>query len=157
MDESWLKTFGLMTHGIYVLTTAHNDGINGMIASWVSQVSYDPPIVSVAVHPNRYSHRMIRDSGRFALHPVSRTQRTLLRQFMGSDPEAKFHDLRWEKGKTGSPILQDCLGYLDCLVRETFSPGNHTVFLGEVVDAGLFSREDPMSTLDYEGVYTGKK
>ena len=73
MEDKWQEAFGLMTYGIYILTTSHNDIINGMIASWVSQVSYDPPMVSVAVHPNRYSHGLIRDSGRFALHPVLHT------------------------------------------------------------------------------------
>ena len=59
MDERWLQALGSMTYGIYVLTTHHEEKINGMIASWVSQISYDPPLVMVAVHPNRYSRQLI--------------------------------------------------------------------------------------------------
>lgn len=156
MDERWMNTFGAMTYGIYVLTTFHEHKINGMIASWVSQVSYDPPVVMVAIHPNRYSHQLIQESGCFALHLLFRNQRDLLSRFKGIDPEAKFHSIQWAKGTTGCPILKDCLGYLECIVKDTCAPGNHTLFIGDVVDAQIFSHEDPLCTLDYEGTYTGK-
>ena len=156
MNEKWLYTLGAMPYGIYVLTTCHDRNINGMIASWVSQVSYDPPMVMVAVHQNRYSLRLIQKSGSFALHLISRNQKELLNRFKGPDPGAKFTSIDWTKGKTGSPVLKQSLGYMECVVRDSYAPGNHTLFIGEVVDAQIFSHEDPMSTLDYEGVYTGK-
>ncbi|RLB87199.1 MAG: flavin reductase, partial [Deltaproteobacteria bacterium] len=43
MKKQWLPAFGQMTYGIYVLTTRFDDAVNGMIASWVTQVSYAPP------------------------------------------------------------------------------------------------------------------
>ena len=61
-----------------------------------------------------------------------------------------------DQGKTGCPILKDCVGYMECEVKDEMEPGNHTLFLGEVVAAEIFSNEVPMSTLDYEGVYFGK-
>jgi flavin reductase (DIM6/NTAB) family NADH-FMN oxidoreductase RutF len=145
-----------MTYGIYVLTTHHGEEINGMIASWVSQISYDPPLLSVAVHPNRYSHHLIQKSGSFALHLLHRDQTDFLTRFKGPDPKAKFAATEWVRGKTGSPILKQCLGYVDCVLREHYAPGNHSLFIGEIVDGQLFSHEDPLSTLDYEGAYVGK-
>lgn len=156
MDERWLQTLGAMTYGIYIMTTHHEDNINGMIASWVSQVSYDPALVMVAVHKNRYSNQLIEQSGNFALNLLSRNQKDLLSRFKGLDPQGKFATLQWKKGKTGCPILKECLGYLECVVRTKYAPGNHTLFIGEIVDAKIFSKQDPLSTLDYEGVYTGK-
>jgi len=156
MDERWFQTLGSMTYGIYVLTTYHEEKINGMIASWVSQVSYDPALVMVAVHPNRYSHHFIQQSGSFALHLLTRNQKDFLSRFKGPDPEAKFASIPWARGKTGCPILKECIGYLECAVRERYAPGNHSLFIGEIVDARIFSHEDPLTTLDYEGFYTGK-
>lgn len=127
-----------------------------MIASWVSQISYDPPLLSVAVHPNRYSHHLIQKSGSFALHLLHRDQTDFLTRFKGPDPKAKFAATEWVRGKTGSPILKQCLGYVDCVLREHYAPGNHSLFIGEIVDGQLFSHEDPLSTLDYEGAYVGK-
>jgi flavin reductase (DIM6/NTAB) family NADH-FMN oxidoreductase RutF len=157
VDKKWGDALGLMVHGIYVLTTSCQDEVNGMIASWASQLSFDPPLVAVAVHPNRYSHRLIEKSRAFALHTISRDQKDFLKLFKGPDPAAKFTSLRWSKGVTGAPLLSDCLAYVDCRVKTTLSPGNHTLFIGEVVDGGIVSRGVPLSTLDYEGVYTGEK
>jgi len=71
MQGQWIKAFAKMTYGIYVLTSRADEAINGMIASWVSQVSYEPPLIMVAVHPKRYSHQLIEKGGSFVLHVVS--------------------------------------------------------------------------------------
>jgi flavin reductase (DIM6/NTAB) family NADH-FMN oxidoreductase RutF len=152
-----MESLGLMVHGIYVLTTSYEEEVNAMIASWVSQISFNPPLVGVAVHPNRYSHRLIEKSRVFALHTISRDQKNLLTLFKGPDPTGKFASIRWSKGMTGAPLLTDCLAYVDCRVKTTLTPGNHTLFIGEVVDGRLVSSGIPLSTLDYEGVYTGER
>jgi flavin reductase (DIM6/NTAB) family NADH-FMN oxidoreductase RutF len=157
VDKKWIGVLGRMVHGIYVLTASYQNEVNGMIASWVSQISYEPPMVAVAVHPNRYSHRLIEKAGAFALHTISRDQKELLKLFKGPDPAGKFASLRWSKGRTGSPMLSDCLTWVECKVVTALTPGNHTLFLGEVVDGRLISDGIPMSTLDYEGVYTGER
>jgi flavin reductase (DIM6/NTAB) family NADH-FMN oxidoreductase RutF len=54
MQPKWIKAISQMTLGIYVLTTANKDKRNEMIASWVSMISYDPPLIMAAVQPNRY-------------------------------------------------------------------------------------------------------
>jgi len=156
MDERWLQILGTMTYGIYLLTSYHGREINGMIASWVSQVSYDPPMVIIAVHQSRYSLKLIQKSGCFALHLLSQNQKDLLSRFKGPDLKMKFSSIQWTKGKTGCPILTDCLGYLECEVTEAYTPGNHTLFIGKVVDAQLSSHEEPMNTFDYDGFYTGR-
>jgi flavin reductase (DIM6/NTAB) family NADH-FMN oxidoreductase RutF len=156
MKEDWIAAFGKMTYGIYVLTSAHEAEMNGMIASWVSQVSYEPPLVMTAVHPNRYSHHLIEQSGAFALHAIGKDREELLVRFKGPDPAAKFDSMKWRLGKSGSPILTDCIAWLDCRVTQRLAPGNHTLFIGEVVDAASMSGSAVLSTADYEGVYLGK-
>ena len=156
MEKEWLSAFGKMTYGIYVLTTAFEDRINGMIASWVSQVSYEPPLISVAVHPNRYSHQLIDQSRCFALHVVAKDRTDLPKRFKGPDPQAKFSDIEWSKGKTGSPIITDCIAWFECELAGSLAPGNHTVFIGKVVDAKMVSENSVMSTADYDGAYIGR-
>ena len=156
MQSSWIKAISQMTFGIYVLTTAHKETINGMIASWVSMISYEPPLIMAAIHPNRYSHRLLEKSGCFALNILSQHQKDYLSRFKGPDPNAKFAGINFKMGKTGSPILSDCIGYLECKIAEHYKPGNHTLFIGEIVDAESLPDRVPLSTLDYEGVYLGK-
>ena len=157
MQEDWIKALGKMTYGIYVLTSFYKEAVNGMIASWVSQISYDPLLIMAAVHPNRYSHRLIEKSGCFALHIIDRRQTDFLSRFKGPDPGAKFSSVQWEHGRTGCPILRECMAYLECRVKDRCAPGNHTLFLGEVVDARSFAEGTPFSSMDYNGVYLGKK
>ena len=157
MQEGWIKTLGKMTYGIYVLTSFYKNEVNGMIASWVSQISYEPLLVMAAVHPNRYSHQLIEKSGCFALHIIDRRQADFLSRFKGPDPKAKFSSIQWERGQTGCPILSECLAYLACRVKARCAPGNHTLFLGEVVDGQSFDSGTPFTSLDYKGVYLGKE
>jgi flavin reductase (DIM6/NTAB) family NADH-FMN oxidoreductase RutF len=157
MNKALLENMARMTYGIYVLTTRHGETVNGMIASWVSQVSYDPPLIMAAVHPNRYSHELLEKSGHFALHILDRGQTDLLARFKGPDPGEKLAGIAWREGKTGCPVLADCIGSLECRITRTLAPGNHTLFIGEVVEA-VFNRErTALSTLDYGGCYTGKQ
>jgi flavin reductase (DIM6/NTAB) family NADH-FMN oxidoreductase RutF len=156
MEKAMQQVLGKMTYGIYILTTFHKKEINGMVASWVSQVSYDPAMVMVAIHPNRYSHHMVSQSGYFALHILANNQSHMLERFKGPDPEAKFASIPWRRGKTGCPILTDFLGYLECKVMANHIPGNHTLFIGEIQDAQVFSEGRPLSTIDYAGVYIGR-
>ena len=157
MKDEWIKALGTMTYGIYGLTTFYKDEINGMIASWVSQVSYDPLLILVAVHQNRYSHHLIEQSACFALHVLTRDQTDFLRRFKGSGSKEKFTGIQWRRGITGCPVLSDCLAYFECRVKARYAPGNHTLFIGEVIAAQVVTSGDPLSTLDYDGVYLGKQ
>jgi flavin reductase (DIM6/NTAB) family NADH-FMN oxidoreductase RutF len=156
MKKQWTEAFGKMTYGIYVLTTFHEEQINAMIASWASQISYDPPLVMVAVHSDRYSHHLIEHSGNFAVHSVSKKRTDFLSRFKGDGSGEKFVGIQWARGKTGCPILNECIAYVECAVKVSYKPGNHTLFIGEVVDADRISNDDPLTTLDYQGQYLGK-
>jgi flavin reductase (DIM6/NTAB) family NADH-FMN oxidoreductase RutF len=156
VDKKWVEAFAKMTYGIYVLTSKTGEAVNGMIASWVSQVSYNPPLIMVAVHPSRYSHRLIEQGGCFALHVLSDEQTDFLARFKTPDVDHKFSALDWATGLTGCPILSDCLAWLECELKAHYRPGNHTLFIGEVVGAGILRDGKPFTSMDYDGIYLGK-
>ena len=156
MKDEWIRALGAMPYGIYVLTSSYKEEINGMIASWVSQISYDPLLIMVAVHTNRYSHQLIDNGGCLALHVLARDQAALLKRFKGSDPQAKFAGLKWQQGKTGCPILADCIAYFEGRIVDRLRPGNHTLFFAKVEEAGYVTETQPLTSLDYDGVYLGK-
>ncbi len=156
MKDEWIRALGAMPYGIYVLTSSHEEEINAMIASWVSQVSYDPLLIMVAVHTNRYSHQLIDQSGYLALHVLARDHAGYLKRFKGSDPQAKFAGLQWQRGKTGCPILADCIAFFEGRIVDRVRPGNHTLFIAEIMDAGVLAEGQPLSSLDYNGQYLGK-
>ncbi len=157
MKKEWLTAFSQMTYGIYVLTVKCDDTFNGMIASWVTQVSYEPPLIMVAVHPNRYSHGLIDKSNAFVLHVLDKSQKEMLKRFKGPDPEKKFSGISWETYKTGAPILKDCIAWFELQVKERHDPGNHTLFIGEVINSRVNPAGTPLCTLEYDGMYVGKQ
>jgi flavin reductase (DIM6/NTAB) family NADH-FMN oxidoreductase RutF len=87
---------------------------------------------------------------------LARDRKDFLKRFKSPDPMAKFDDIQWQKGKTAAPILKECIAWMECEVVSRLDPGNHTVFIGKVVDAMAVSDGAVMSTADYDGAYIGK-
>jgi flavin reductase (DIM6/NTAB) family NADH-FMN oxidoreductase RutF len=131
--------FAALVHGVYVVTTRLQDVVNGMTASWVSQVSLKPLLVMVSIAPSRYSHSLIKDSGIFAINVLDSTQADLGKRFgfKSGRQVVKFAGLEWISAATGAPILPQAYAYLDLKLTETYPAGDHTLFLGEVVAARI--------------------
>lgn len=131
--------FTALVHGVYVVTTRLEDVVNGMTASWVSQVSLKPLLVMVSIAPSRYSHRLIQESGIFAVNVLDSTQADLGKRFgyKSGRQVDKFAGLEWTTAATGAPILPQAYAYLDLRLKDTCTAGDHTLFLGEVVAAKI--------------------
>ena len=131
--------FDALVHGVYVITTRLEDVVNGMTASWVSQVSLKPLMVMVSIAPSRYSHDLIKKSGSFAINVLDRDQADLGKRFgfKSGRQVDKFAGLEWTAAATGAPILPQAYAYLDLKLKDTFPAGDHTLFVGEVVAAKI--------------------
>ena len=129
--------FSGLVHGVYVVTTRLNDTINGMTAAWVSQVSLKPLLIMVSIAPPRYSHQLIKESGIFAINVLTSDQVELGKRFgyKSGRKVDKFAGLEYVTATTGAPILPQAYAYLDLKLVDTFPAGDHTLFVGEVVDA----------------------
>jgi flavin reductase (DIM6/NTAB) family NADH-FMN oxidoreductase RutF len=131
--------FAALVHGVYVATTRLEDVVNGMTASWLCQVSLKPLMVAVSIAPSRYSHRLIKESGIFAVNVLDSSQADLGKRFgyKSGRQVDKFAGLEWTTAATGAPILPQAYAYLDLRLKETLPAGDHTLFLGEVVAAKI--------------------
>jgi flavin reductase (DIM6/NTAB) family NADH-FMN oxidoreductase RutF len=135
-----------ITHGVYVISTVHDGRVNAMTAAWVSRVSFVPPLVMVAVGHARFTHPMIAGSGVFAVNVLGPENMELGRHFgLKTGRKAdKFEGVDFDTRTTGSPILPGCVAWLDCRVHSQHEAGDHTLFLGEIVDAGVFDDTTPL-------------
>ena len=131
--------FDALVHGVYVVTTRVGEKINGMTAAWVSQVSLNPPLVMVSIAPSRYSHDLIKESGVMAVNVLTSEQVELGKRFgyKSGRKVDKCAGLAWITKVTGAPILPQAYAYLDMKVASTFPAGDHTLFVGEVVEAEI--------------------
>jgi len=131
--------FAALVHGVYVVTTRFEDLVNGMTAAWVSQVSLHPLLVMASIAPSRYSHNLIKESGIFAINVLDSTQVELGKRFgyKSGRKVDKFAGLEWFTAATGAPILPQAFAYFDLKLVDTCPAGDHTLFVGEVVEARI--------------------
>ncbi|MFZ5448139.1 MAG: flavin reductase family protein [Thermodesulfobacteriota bacterium] len=135
--------FTALVHGVYVVTTRVGEKVNGMTAAWVSQVSLNPLLVMVAIAPARYSHILIKEAGVFAINVLTAEQTELAKRFGFKSGRKidKFAGLDWIPASSGSPVLPQAYAYLDLKLLHTYTAGDHTLFVGEVVEAKILHPE----------------
>lgn len=138
--------FRMMTNGVYVVTTRLKDRTNGMTAAWVTRVSFSPPLIVVSIGRERFSHDLIKESGFFAINILREGQEGLGRHFglRSGRHVDKFSGMDYFTLRTGSPILPDTAGYLECKLFSLYEAGDHTLFVGEVIDGASFSGARPL-------------
>ena len=146
-DRLRRRVLWTMPSGLYLVgSTDGNLRRNLMTANWATQVSFEPKLLAVSVEQAALTHQLIQERPVFSLNLVDREDRAIVRKFVKPvevDLDAMalngfaFHD-----GRTGAPILDQAAAWLDCEVRQDVSCGNHTLFIGEVVDCGFAKPED---------------
>ena len=105
-----------------------------MTANAVMSLSLDPPLVVVSVDKSATMHSALSDGQCYAINILTREQEHLSNRFATPGPK-DFSDLKWRDGKTGAPILDGTLGYLDCKLVNILPAGDHDMFVGEIIDA----------------------
>jgi flavin reductase (DIM6/NTAB) family NADH-FMN oxidoreductase RutF len=159
MDDAAKKT--ILRHfpyGLYVVTVASGGEEHGMTANWVMQAAFEPPMVVVALENTSRTLGMVRDSRHFAVNVVLASQRDLAGK-LGRSSEQAPQKLKGIKTKpapvSGTPVLTDCLGWVECRVVATLPSGDHTLVLGEIVAAGVEHEGEPLTMQEAGFKYSG--
>lgn len=160
MDAAAKKTvLRHFPYGLYVVTVTHGGEEHGMTANWITQASFEPPMVVVAVENSSKTIGMIRDAHHFAVNLLQSGQRDLAGK-LGRSSEQTPQKLKGIRTKpapvSGAPILADALGWVECRLMTTLPAGDHTLVLGEVVGAGVEHEGGKALTLEEAGFkYSG--
>jgi len=125
---------------VCLLTVRYKGRDNVMTVAWVVPISLEPPMVLMAIHPSRYSHDMLRRSEECVLNIPGRA---LLDRVVGvgsvsGEDVDKFgtYRLEAERGRrVEAPWVVDCLAHIECTVTTMLSPGDHSIFMAQVVGA----------------------
>ena len=137
-----------MPSGLYVVgATDKGERRNAMTLNWASQMSFDPKWIGIGVEHEAYTHELISAGGVYALCLVDREDRAIVRKFtkpVEVDLAARMlNDFAYIDGPvTGAPVLAQSVAFVECEVRQSVEIGNHTLFLGEVVNAAFLKDED---------------
>ena len=145
--EAKKKVLRMFTYGLYALTVPDDNVGHGATVNWVTQTSFDPPMLAVSVEKSSRSIDLVRRHGVFAINIYRSDQRELAGQLgkrFANRPD-KFRGISWGTGTTGVPLLIDALGHVECSVRDEVDSGDSVVFIAEVVGADVRGSGHPLT------------
>lgn len=141
MDADAKKTaLRMIPYGLYIITGETKDGkAAAACVNWVTQASFEPPLVAVGVKADSNAHAVIAEAGAFALNVLGKGHSDKAYAFF-KPVEKQGNSIGGEPchpGSTGAPILESTPAYIECKLVEKVVRGDHSIFVGEVVDAGV--------------------
>lgn len=144
-DRLRRRVLWTMPSGLYVVGSRAGDRRNGMTLNWATQVSVHPKQVGIGVVKTALTHELIEAGGAFCLNIIGREDRAIVRKFVkpvSVDLELMtLNGFAFRDGMSGSPVLEIAVAFLDCHVRQAIDVGDHTFFVGEVIDAAFQQAE----------------
>ena len=129
-----------INYGLSILTAVEGDRYGAGGVNWLTQASFEPPLVVVGVKADSDSHAIIGRTGAFAVNVLADDQLDIGKAFFRTTKveDGMLNGYRFEPGpETGAPLLLDTPWWFECRVTDTVARGDHTVFVAEVVNAGV--------------------
>jgi flavin reductase (DIM6/NTAB) family NADH-FMN oxidoreductase RutF len=145
-DRLRRRVLWTMPSGLYVLgATDGADRRNLMTLNWATQLAFEPKLLGISVERVAYTHELIEAGGVFSLCILAREDRAIVRKFtkpVEVDLAAStLNGFPVHTRVTGAPILDQCVAFVDCAVHDRVEVGDHTLFVGEIVDSGFLQDE----------------
>ncbi|KAJ7549448.1 hypothetical protein O6H91_07G053400 [Diphasiastrum complanatum] len=138
------KAIARVSGGIYVVTAKKGSSKGAMIASWVSQASFKPLGLTIAVAKDRAIESLMQVGDTFVLNCLEDGNYThLMKHFLKRFPPGadRFEGVEWTPAPSGSPILLDALAYMDCMVVSRMETNDHWIVYAQVKDGNISKPE----------------
>ena len=147
-----------LEYGVYVVSMGKGEEGNAFTASWLTQVSGDPPTLVIAVNSKHQSARMLNERDCFVVNLLAREAEGVAKTYYGP-AESGYRKLKGVNitpaPVTGCPVIPGAAAFLDCKVVKRVPCGDHTVFFGEVMAAHLSTDFEMMTASNSRLRYTG--
>lgn len=154
-SDVFRRVMGHFVTGVTVVTALDGDQPFGITVNALSSVSLQPALVMVALDRRRFLTPIVRAAGRYAVNVLAEDQQALSDCFAGAPVtpgREAFCGAAWHPGQLGLPLLEGAIATLECSVVETFSAGDHDLFIGRVETLGS-EPGHPMPLLYYRRRY----
>ena len=122
------------------MTAEDKDGrISAATVNWVTQASFKPTLVAVGVKADSQIYDIVKTAGNFALNVLGKGQQgTAYAFFKPAERDGqKISGEPFRAGSTGAPVLENTPAFVECRLVTTVEEGDHSIFVGKVVDAGV--------------------
>ena len=146
------KALFKLSYGMYIIGSRKNGKLNAQTANTLFQIAPEPPTVAISINKHNLTHEYIKESRVFsAVILCEDTPLSYIGNFgfkSGRDVN-KLEGIAYKMGETGTPIVTDySVAYLEARVIQEMDVDTHTIFIGEVLDAGII-KEEACMTYDY--------
>jgi 3-hydroxy-9,10-secoandrosta-1,3,5(10)-triene-9,17-dione monooxygenase reductase component len=136
---------GHIPSGLFIVAVqdSKSNTIDGYLASFVQQVSFNPLIVSLAIKPGRPAYDLIMSGKPFAINIVGDHDKNYLKHFWkGYDPQSNpFAEIPHQIGENGGVILNQAKSAIECQLVESVKPGDHEVVFAKVLSSYVLNEE----------------
>lgn len=134
---------GHIPSGLFIVAVSDGTSIDGYLASFVQQVSFNPLIVALAIKPGRPAYDLIKSGKPFAINIVGDHDKSYLKHFWkGYDPQNNpFKELPHKLGEFGGVVLDQAKSAIECRLLSVAQPGDHEVVFAEVLSSHVMSEE----------------
>jgi flavin reductase (DIM6/NTAB) family NADH-FMN oxidoreductase RutF len=128
-------TLARFATGVTVVATVFEDRFYGLTVNAFCSVSLDPPLVLISLENGSQTLGVLRQSQVFSVNILTNQQQELSKRFARKEVEVhkSFDDIPLHRGITGVPLFDETLAYIECQVVAEYAGGDHTIFLGQVV------------------------
>lgn len=151
-DETFKRAAAMFPSGVAIVTTGHDEVMHGITVSAFSSLSLRPPQVLVCVSRWSKLNEMVLRSNKFAVNILAADQAMLSDLFArpGRNPVTSFSEIEVPHTVhgTGSPVIHGVSAYFDCAVMMACESGDHSVFFGDVLSAGVDDSKQPLLYFD---------
>lgn len=163
MDNEVLnKVTWKIPNALALVGSASGEEWNAMTTSWITQLSMEPVLIGVGVDNKAVTHRLISEGNAFSVCLWSADDTRPFVKF-SKPAEREGDSLNGREvftAATGTPIFKESIAWMDCEVRKSIDLGTHTLFVGEIVDAGVNDDEQRAAAMSdtrmkYGGVKRG--
>jgi flavin reductase (DIM6/NTAB) family NADH-FMN oxidoreductase RutF len=146
---------GRIPSGLFILTARKGDSETGMLASWVQQCSFEPPLICLALGRQRPVSEWLTAGAVFALNILDQSQTDMIGHFGRgfSLDQPAFTNLEIDRSPSGLPVLDEALAYLECRVMSRLPTGDHDLLIGQVVSGKLQGEGQPMVHVRKSGAH----
>lgn len=138
-DELLNKLTWKIPNALALVGSAHDGTRNAMTTSWITQLSMEPVLIGIGVDNSAVTHRLIAGSGAFTVNLWNSENTRPFVKFSkpADDDGATLNGWPVSSAATGAPIFDEAIAWMDCEVRHSLDLGTHTLFVGEIVAAGI--------------------
>jgi flavin reductase (DIM6/NTAB) family NADH-FMN oxidoreductase RutF len=138
-DELLNKVTWKIPNALALIGSRAGDARNAMTASWITQLSMEPVLIGVGIDNDAVTHRLISEGGSFTVNLWNADDTKVFVKFSkpAADDGEALNGRPVRPATTGAPVFEEAIAWVDCEVRRTLELGTHTLFVGEVVDAGI--------------------